>query len=498
VTQKAVAAEVGVRPEYISRLEKGKIPRPREEIVDRLMGFIGHNLRAAAAWSAGAVADVETGQLFHDEQASARLVSTLLEMLAAPPARIAPSERRPSPRSRSDANRFCRAFNDWLAERREDPLYIVGAPSTRSLLPVLLAYLDRSRRPNGEARIRHLVGTLSSADTILPALEWKLGYDLRAPRDGQDGRVEIRSLADNANLPGVTPGAALAASSDGSAALLLPAPSSDRDRDPVEIIPVSDDYAALIARHLPQLWEEADRDRLPQSVVSIAPVSTDEASRAEAGAAFDGALVDVEAGPGERLVVKHELSSLLFPLGSTAHNPPPDADRDVWAMVARRRGAEFMRHTRVAQFHRQLGSYLHRDIVSRCGIEGLAFESQAPKDTRIPLDVSTIRGSVFTHLRDLLVDYENYHLAIVDQEDEPTWMENVFWEVKGSHVFLECWFDNDLDGIAWWDIHLYHDSVASEFRTYFDSLWREYSPPTKARLVKDLEQIIEKLRLLGG
>jgi transcriptional regulator with XRE-family HTH domain len=481
-TQKELAAEAGVRPEYISRLEKGRIPRPRDDIVERLFRAIGYNLRPSRSIS-------DDTRAVLTSRGTDKFVESLLETLARPPRSESPSA------ATSDDGGFRHSLLNWLRKVRTQSIYVVGTPPTRELLPCLFKHFEDPPSSENALHILHLVGDLSEPDVLLASIEWKLAYGLQLHSRTSDGRVEIRADAAVANLPGVTPGAAVLVSSSGAAVLLLPdvSPAAVGRGSHLEVVELPPGYSQRLATQVRTVWERADQTELPKKLLSVTPVGADERSKAESAEAFDGALVIAEAVEGDRLVVKHELSSLLFPLEPTADDPNLRSGGDVWESVARRQRAELRRAQRVAQFYGQLARYPHRDIVSQCGIEGLAYKCQEPKDTRITRDVAEVRRDVLIHLRNLLIDFANYELAIIDRNDEPIWMENVFWELKSDHLFLECWFDNDLEGVAWWDIHIHDESVADAFRSYFDSLWQKHHRASKPQLVKELDRIIDKL-----
>ena len=156
-------------------------------------------------------------------------------------------------------------------------------------------------------------------------------------------------------------------------------------------------------------------------------------------------------------------------------------------------------HRRYAAFQTNIASYPYRDICPRRAIERLVQDGEAPSNDRLPpgfrLSQQARREQLECAIH-LLRTYEQYELALIDEQEEQFIPTEMFWEVTGQHrVLMLSWSTDLTDKDIIIELAINEPSIIHAFHDYFAELWERIAPPhkDKALVIGWLEQQLARL-----
>lgn len=204
------------------------------------------------------------------------------------------------------------------------------------------------------------------------------------------------------------------------------------------------------------------------------------------------AYADAESQSGGRIVVKDGLSFITEPPSWYSQNGLMTQTIDLSGPDLTT--ALESQHRRYAAFQTNIASYPYRDICPRRAIERLVQDGRAPSNDRLPpgfrFSPQAWRAQVERVIH-LLRTYEQYELALIDEQEEQFIPTEMFWEVTGQHTVLMLSWSTDMTGkdiII--ELAINEPSIIHAFHDYFAELWERIAPPhkDKAQVIEWLEQ----------
>lgn len=190
---------------------------------------------------------------------------------------------------------------------------------------------------------------------------------------------------------------------------------------------------------------------------------------------FWAALEEAEERPTNRYLVKKSgLSTLTRP-------PSWYQDGSPWAEEAKKATQRYdwvLRHyeRRWNAFNQKATTSMYREMCPMRAINALVETGLYPRDNVLGIRYQAQPSEVRAHLQHLidLLAYEQYELALLDEDEEAKMLTGPFWEVTGGEsAFLQIWSQTpsgqDLD----LGLKVTETSIVQAFETLFERLWKQ-------------------------
>lgn len=209
------------------------------------------------------------------------------------------------------------------------------------------------------------------------------------------------------------------------------------------------------------------------------------------------AYADAESQSGGRSVVKDGLSFITEPTSWYSQDGLMTRTIDL-------SGPDFTtalesQHRRYTAFQTNIASYPYRDICPRRAIERLVQYGEVPSNDRLPPGFKLSQQARREQLEraiHLLRTYEQYKLALIDEQEEQFIPTEMFWEVTGQHTVLMLSWSTDMTGKdVIIELAINEPTIVHAFHDYFAELWERIAPPhkDKTQVIKWLEQQVALL-----
>jgi transcriptional regulator with XRE-family HTH domain len=507
VRQQELARAVGVTPEHLSRIERGRRPPPRSAVVERVIAAL-------------ALADAEANRLriaariglAHSGYSDASAVAAVHQLLRATASSLKDDQTKPTGTLPSEPLAI-----DLVGHL---PIVVKGEAEVAQLWTSMLQAAERSTPLSEPIRlsVNPLEGPFSIGARTWPRFRnamravlqhgWTIQHIWRGIGEPRAYVELLTGIMDLFGLPGRYETFHI------QRADTLPEFVTDVCFVPgVGVAQVfqtagPERFVAVVLRDQESMWAlarhlDAIRRAGATPFVQALPFPATGPDRYAINLRSEAESFPVDSGPGGRFLVKEGLSFYLVPAHvwrrranqRLASVPTPERP----ALAAYLDGMLGWQQRRLEAFHQHVQRWVHRDVCLRGELErfvkhGVMFQewdNLAPPLPPLPVED---RADILIELITRLRKYPNYELAIADRF--PEGVSRVYWIIKArqgvSLVVNHAAKANQPTGFT---VHVTEPGVNAAFTASFEQLWDEIPAKLREResVCRWLERQLEKL-----
>jgi hypothetical protein len=245
-------------------------------------------------------------------------------------------------------------------------------------------------------------------------------------------------------------------------------------RDPEQIELLHTHFDQLLAQSQPLVgtYTSAERDRIWETYT------------------------EAESHPGGRDAIKDGLTFLTEP--PLWYQPDSPILQALGLSQPARNHIVAIQRRRLDAFYTHVRTFPYRDICPRRAVEQMASDGVTNRNDRLfGLQLAReYRREQLEYTLFLLKTYEQYHLALIDEEEEQTIPTEMFWEVAGaSAVMMNSWSTDRHGKDVMVDVVIREPTITQAFSQYFAEAWDSIAPAHKDKreVIGWLEQQLGRL-----